>query len=288
MKLSLALTVIMMSGMPWASAQKVTEEPQEDPVQEAIREFNRRDSEKPNEVTVVLDPIGTPPATPTVQETTVDAPASTPEKPVLVTGKPREDADLIQDSSSSEPVTDEPESPTQEPSAEPTPNSTAAESVEDDASPKPQKGLAVRVEKLQEGSGVMDPTQVKLLAPFPAKPLAEAPAGWRLEYSENAPPFTREVELAPGKKITLKVRPHLLVPEADGAAVFNVSEPGFDPAIGYHQDSTVGAVLSHSIRQLDEDSKQLGAAIDDLQQLLVSLPKPEPKPEVKPEPSRKR
>jgi hypothetical protein len=281
MKLRLAFTALMLTGMPWADAQKVTEEPQEDPVQEAIREFNRRDSEKPNEVTVVLDPEGAPPAVPAAEEAAPTTPASTPDQPVLVTGKPREDADLA--------VESPPAAVSGEPALQEAPEkSVIATSPDDGIATKPQKGLAVRVEKLQEGSGVMDPNQVKLLAPFPAKPLAEAPAGWRLEYSENAPPFTREVELAPGKKITLKVRPHLLVPEADGAAVFNVSEPGFDPAIGYHQNATVGAVLSHSIRQLDDDAKHLGAAIDNLQQLLVSLPKPEPKPEVKSEPSRKR
>jgi hypothetical protein len=61
-----------------------------------------------------------------------------------------------------------------------------------------------------------------------------------------------------------------------------VAEPGFDPALGYRQNTTVGAVLSRSIRQLDEDSKNLGAAIDNLQQLLVSLPRQEPEPVVEP------
>jgi hypothetical protein len=162
----------------------------------------------------------------------------------------------------------------------------------------PPAGLAVRVEKLQEGKGNIDPSKVKLLAPFPAKPLSAPPAGWRLEASESAPPLTREVELSPGKKITLKIRPHILVPEADGITVFNVPEPGFDSVLGYCQKDTVGALLSKSVQQLDDDSKQLGYAIDKLQQLLVSLPKAETqveprqesKPEIKPTPapSRKR
>jgi len=133
---------------------------------------------------------------------------------------------------------------------------------------------------------------VKLSAPFPAKPLSQPPVGWRLDTSDSAPPFTREVEISPGSKITLTIRPHLLVPDADGAQVFTVSEPGYDNALGYQQTATVGAILSESIRQLDEESKQLGTAIDSLQQLLVSLPKPEPlpepKPETKPAPIRKR
>ena len=106
--------------------------------------------------------------------------------------------------------------------------------------------------------------------------------------SDSAPPFTREVELATGSKITLTIRPHLLVPEADGANVFAIPEPGYDNPLGYQQTATVGAILSNSIRRLDEDSKQLGTAIDSLQQLLISLPKPEPQPEAKPANLRKK
>jgi hypothetical protein len=86
------------------------------------------------------------------------------------------------------------------------------------------------------------------------------------------------------------VRPHLLVPDANGADVFTIAEPGYESSLGYQQSATVGAILSNSIRQLDDDSKQLGIAIDRLQQLLISLPKPEPepKPEAAPAPSRKR
>lgn len=144
--------------------------------------------------------------------------------------------------------------------------------------PTPQKGLSVRVEKLQTGTGPIDPSQVKILAPFHAKPLAQPPPGWLLVAAENAPPFTREIELSPGKQITLTVRPHLLIPQTDGSSTFTISEPGFQPALGYRQNTTVGATLSQSIRQLDEDSKAIGTAIDHLQQLLVSLPKSEPPP----------
>jgi len=142
----------------------------------------------------------------------------------------------------------------------------------------PAPGLAVRVEKLQSGSQAIDPAQVRVLAPFPAKLLAKSPAGWRIESSESAPHFTREVELAPGKHISLTVRPHVLVPDADGSAVFNIPEPGYSAPLGYHQNATVGAILSTSIRQLDKDAGELGKAIEQLQQLLVSLPKTEQVP----------
>lgn len=134
--------------------------------------------------------------------------------------------------------------------------------------------VVVRVEKIQTASGPVDPAEVKLLAPFPAKPLSSIPAGWKLDASGSAPPFTREVELTPGSKITLNIRPHVLIPETDGAATFPVAEPGYDAALGYHQADTVGAILAGSVRQLEDDSKRMGDVIDRLQQLLVSLPKP--------------
>ncbi|NQX02428.1 hypothetical protein HQ447_17355 [bacterium] len=154
---------------------------------------------------------------------------------------------------------------------------TAIASPPPEEAPKtPEPGLVVRVEKLHTGQGAIDPAGVKLTAPFPAKPLAPAPPGWRFDVSDSAPPFTREVELAPGSKITLSIRPHLLVPDSDGTSVFAIAEPGYQNPLGYQQNSTVGAILSSSIRQLEEDSKNLGTAIDSLQQLLISLPKPEP------------
>ncbi len=275
MKTRLTIAAITALGTLLATAQNVVEDPKADPVLEAIHEFNNRDKNKSNEVTVTLDPVGEPPAPIPNEPSPVPPPAAEkapPSEPVLVTGKPPAEAAVIQ-----KPSPDV---------AEPAPV------IQEEEAPKPQKGLAVRIEKLQTGKGMIDPKQVKLLAPFPAKPLAQPPAGWRLEASESAPPFTRKVEIAPGSEITLTVRPHLLVPEADGAHVFSISEPGYDAPLGYQQAATVGAILSTSIRQLDEDSKQLGNAIDSLQQLLVSLPKPEAPPEAKPvlapSPSRKR
>lgn len=257
MKHRFLIVAFSLSASAWVDAQNMSQEPQEDPVQRAIREFNDKDSQKTNEVTVDLTKDETAGKAPDKPATAPAEPAKTEEKPVLVTGTPPEGTELVKDGGTEASSTDAtvPEPPT----------------------PEPQKGMSVRVEKLQSGSGTIDPTKIKLLAPFPAKPIAPAPAGWRFEDSENAPPFTREVELSPGKKITLKVKPHVLVPDSNAVQAFTVMEPGYNPALGYAQDSTVGAVLSRSIRQLDEDSKQLGTVIDHLQQLLVSLPKPEPR-----------
>ncbi len=147
----------------------------------------------------------------------------------------------------------------------------------DPTTPKLENGLALRVENLQAAKGPINPSQVKLSAPFPAKPLSPPPAGWHFDASETAPPFTREVEIAPGTRITLSIRPHLLIPDLDTAQVFSVPEPGYNSTLGYQQTATVGAILSNSLTQLGEQSKQLGTTLANLQQLLSSLPRPEPK-----------
>lgn len=265
MKTPRAIAILLILTPAFAFAQNVKEEPEPDPVLDAIQKFKNRDKSKPNEVTVVLDDAAPPKAT------VADAPADKtppPKAPVLVTGKPPADTDGAV------------------PAA---PDPADASVIDPEAEPKePENGLAVRVEKLQTGKGAIDPSKVKLLAPFPAKPLAQPPAGWHLDASDSAPPFTREVELSPGSKVTLTIRPHLLVPDADGVEAFNISEPGYDNTLGYQQTETVGAILATSIRQLDDDSKHLGDAIDRLQQLLVSLPAPEIQPETKPATARKR
>ncbi|MFT4176433.1 MAG: hypothetical protein QM627_07220 [Luteolibacter sp.] len=135
--------------------------------------------------------------------------------------------------------------------------------------------LTVDVEKLQTGKGSVQTGTVKLLSPFPPKPLTSVPAGWQLDAQADVPLIHKEVELGPDQKITLTIRPHLLIPTVDGDTTFAIREPGYNPNLGYQQTTTIGAILSNSLQQLDEDAKLLGNAIDQLQQLLVSLPNPE-------------
>jgi len=243
-----AFAAIILLGIPGADAQNATPDAPTDPIQTAIRKFNENRAHPPNEVTVVLDPVGIPPA------------------PVAKEVQP-------------EPARAKPSDP-----AVPATGPTAV-------TPPSPPGLAVRVEKLQVGTGSIDPAQVKLLAPFPAKPLTPPPPGWSLQSSPTAPPYTREVELSPGSKITLTVHPHILVPDTDGGDVFEVPEPGFEAALGYRQNATLGAILAHSLRQLDDDARKLGTTIDQLQQILVSLPKSpsvaEPMPNADPAEARK-
>jgi hypothetical protein len=250
----IAFAAITLLGA--ANAQYLDRKSLEGSLLDAHGKFNLHEPAKPNESLVALDPMDDPFTF--IQMAAQPAPAAEKPaaQPVPATDMPPEKAEPVR----------EKDHPTPEPKPE-----------EPDASAPPSRqGLAVRVENIQIGIGGIDPSQVKLHAPFPAKPFAKAPAGWCYKPSENAPPFTREVELSPGNRITLTIRPHLLVPEADGTNVFNVREPGFDALLGFHQNATVSAILSHSIRQLEDDAKQLGITIDNLQQILVSLPKPQP------------
>jgi len=236
------ITAVACLGPIATMAQTVPTETTNDPVLDAIHDFNSRPPAKANEVTVVLDPPADEPA----------QKENTPQ-PILVTGRPPENVALV---------------PAETEHKESEPKFVDPPIPEED-------GLSVDVEKLQNGKGVIQSGEIKLLAPFPAKPLSPTPAGWKLDSLADVPPLKKEVELSPGKKITLTIRPHLLVPETDGATSFSITETGYNPTLGYKQKDTVGAILSRSIHQLENDSKELGTAIDNLQQLLVSLPAPE-------------
>jgi hypothetical protein len=210
------------------------------------------DMRKSNEVIVVLDP----------PSDSAKVPLSRAQTPLL------ENPDALSP--------DESDKPPEPPAPEPAPSEAEASAHEAPPATKPNEGVTVRVEKLQTTSGPVDPAKVKLLAPFPAKPLSSIPSGWKLDANSSAPPFNREVEIAPGSKISLSIRPHVLVPETNGSSTFTVTEPGYQSELGYGQKDTVGAVLATSVRQLDDDSRQMGIAIDNLQQLLISLPSPAP------------
>lgn len=168
--------------------------------------------------------------------------------PLLVTGKPPADAEFLQPLEAPEPTVPEPE------------------------------GVSVRVEPGTANVPTVAGSDVRLLAPFPAKPLFPPPAGWRLEHPESVPAFVREVALENGSRISLAIRPHLLVPDSDGDRVLAVTEPGFDASRQYAQTGTVGAVLADSIEGLDGNSKRLGEVLGQLEQLLGSLPNHTPSP----------
>jgi hypothetical protein len=159
---------------------------------------------------------------------------------------------------------------------------------EEPAPPEPEpEGVSIQVEPGRDGDEKVDAAAVKLLAPFAAKPLFQAPAGWRLEHPEDVPAFVEKVPLANGTVISLSIRPHVLVPDADGENVVAVSEPGYDPALRYAQTGTMSAVLSASMERMEEDSRQMGEALERLGQLLGSLPAAPEAPPAKPSPVKK-
>lgn len=134
-------------------------------------------------------------------------------------------------------------------------------------------GVAVVV-KGTSPTGTLEAREVRVRAPSPAKPVTPLPAGWKLLEASDAPPFSRSVEMPNGTRLELSIRPHVLVPDADGTEVFALAEPGFDPALGYAQKHTIGAILADSINDLDLTLGQLDAATRDLSELLAPLPAP--------------
>lgn len=254
----------------WAHAQDAP--PDAEQIQKAIDEFNRSRKAKQNEVTVVLPPPGEPAATPAETEETApralavegEEPenADKKKKPVLVSGKPPEKKE-------EEEKTPEPEEPVSE---EPKPEEKQPEEIIVPETPEPS---AVRVESIRSGTGAIDPKNIEIKSNFPTKALIQPPSGWKLESSEQAPAFTRQVEIKPGTFISLQITPHVLSPESDGANIFSVTEPGYDHQKGYQQDQTVANILESSISQLETDSMKMGSALSELHRLLASLPKPE-------------
>lgn len=150
---------------------------------------------------------------------------------------------------------------------------------------KPEKGVTVSIIEIEGGSGPVNPKEVELLFPYAPKPLASPPSGWMFDSSTDAPAFTTEVEVSPGSKIALSIRPHVLIPDADGITTFSLNEPGFNPAAGYQQTGTIGTILATSVHDLERDEKDLDAAVERLQQLLSSLPSPAPPTPPAPTPS---
>jgi len=213
-------------------------------VLEAIREFNERDPGKANEN------VSAPPASP-AENTGDDGRVNEEEIDDVVASIL---SDEVEDSES--------------------PKADQEEVVAAPGEPVPH-GPEVRVQPLRELAGArIDASEVRINTPFAAKPLGIPSAGWKLVASSDVPAFRKNVEVSPGTWLTLSIRPHVLVPEADGQNVFHVSEPGFDPASGYTQKATISSSIASSVRQLEEDALVLGKAIAELEQILISLPRP--------------
>jgi hypothetical protein len=116
------------------------------------------------------------------------------------------------------------------------------------------------------------PSEMRILAPFAPKLPAALPAGWRLVRDPGAPDFRKEVSLPSGGSITLRIKPLVLVPDADGITSFAIQEPGSAPGPGGKQPEPIASILARSNAGLQRDAAELSATLDSLRRLLVSLP----------------
>jgi hypothetical protein len=138
------------------------------------------------------------------------------------------------------------------------------------------EGIQIQVEKVSGRSGdSSEMGEVKISSPWPAKPLDEPPLGWRyIPAPEGIDAYRTTVKLGESSSVNLAITPYVLVPVSDGRNVIRISEPGYQPELSYLQNQTVGAILQHSTEKIEQQEKLTGAAIQRLQQLLSSLPKP--------------
>ena len=202
-----------------------------------------------------------------------EAPEPASDDAVLVTGIPPADATTIDEN-------------TEAPAPEPTPAADPPPPAETPASEEPVEKNGIRIEVQGGNKDVRIPaSDIEIVAPFPAKPLSTPPAGWRLAHPDSVTAVAHEVTLNNGTPVKLSIRPHVLVPDADGRDIFALREPGFDSAKGYNQTDTIGAILAESIHTLNDHTDRLAKASQSLSELLDSLPAAPPVAEPAPEPT---
>ena len=136
------------------------------------------------------------------------------------------------------------------------------------------EGIQIQVESSTAISGnANDSGKIKVYSPWPAKPLADAPVGWKyVPAPAEIEDYKQTVKLSSGNAIDLSITPFVLEPISDGVQVISIAEPGYDPALQYAQKNTVGTMLKKSTMELEENEKHAAKAISLLQQLLSSLP----------------
>ena len=135
--------------------------------------------------------------------------------------------------------------------------------------------IHVQVEKIIGRTGsIRNDGSVTIEAPWPAKPISYAPAGWKfIPAPEGSEPFRTEAKLTSGKVIELAITPHILVPESDGRTSIKISEPGYKAGKTGPQKDTLGVMLENSTAEIEKHEKHAADAIQLLQELLTSLPR---------------
>lgn len=138
------------------------------------------------------------------------------------------------------------------------------------------EGIQIQVEKSNgKAGGGAGNGEVKITSPWPAKPLDVPPLGWKyIPAPAGIEPYRTTVKLGDSDSVNLAITPYVLVPASDGRNVIRISEPGYQPSQNNLQQSTIGSILQQSTEEIERNERQTGAAIQRLQQLLSSLPKP--------------
>jgi hypothetical protein len=93
------------------------------------------------------------------------------------------------------------------------------------------------------------------------------PAGWKVVPLEAMKIDSDPIEVHAGLSSVISLSPYKLVPDPK-LAPFAFKEPGFDAALGVHQTSTVGAILSNYIREEQKLDEKLGSVIDQIRTVL--------------------
>jgi len=135
--------------------------------------------------------------------------------------------------------------------------------------------IQIQIEKIAGKLGVeSEPGTVKIDAPWPAKPISIPPSGWKFAPApKDVEPFRTQVTLSTGNEVELSITPYILVPLSDGITSIKISEPGYEAALQYGQENTLGIMLQNSTTEIEKHEKQAAATIQQLQQLLSSLPR---------------
>ena len=135
--------------------------------------------------------------------------------------------------------------------------------------------IQIQIEKIAGKLGVeQEPGSVQIDAPWPAKPISIPPSGWKFAPApKDVEPFSTQVTLSSGNEVELSITPYILVPLSDGITSIKISEPGYEAALQYGQENTLGIMLQNSTTEIEKHEKQAAATIQQLQQLLSSLPR---------------
>lgn len=96
------------------------------------------------------------------------------------------------------------------------------------------------------------------------KVIGVVPSGWKIVPLEEAKMESDLVEIRPGVTQTIQVSPYKLIPDQPRTAI---KDPGFDPALGNAQTSTIGAALTRYNEEAAQLSTRLQAAIKTLNSL---------------------